>query len=143
MLRVGAGDTRGPHCVEVDRQPPALQDVSVRRGFLGISFDTIICAGQQVWINWVQSEIHSGGLPTVCRCGLGELVEVCEVAGYRCMIGVRYPDFNDLTWFQQQVQRPLDFSHISFGCGRLRAYQGTTSECCFRGDSFTEAVPEP
>ena len=51
----------------------------------------------------------------------GKLVEVCEIAGHRALLGFDYPEFGDLAWFQQQVQRPSDFSHISFGCGRLRA----------------------
>ena len=43
------------------------------------------------------------------------------IARHRALLGFDYPEFGDLTWFQQQAQCPSDFSHISFECGRLRA----------------------
>jgi hypothetical protein len=52
-------------------------------------------------------------------------------------LGVDYPDFSDLAGFQQQVQRPSDFSHISFECGPLGADHGLMCGSCYVGSHQT------
>src|SRR5215207_4314628 len=105
LLLVGAGHVRRSNRIEVHRQPPAAQDVSVRGGGFRMMLEPVVSAGQKRRLRRIESHVNGESTAVQGRGLLSQLLMLIEIAACSSPI-LQCPEFHYVPGLKERLDSP-------------------------------------